>query len=215
MEGDSAGGSAKQARDREFQAVLPLRGGKILNVEKANDLKTISNQVIRDLITAIGAGVKDDIDLAKLRYGKIIIMTDADVDGGAHIRTLLLTFFYRYAKDLITNGNVYFVQPPPLYRIQKGSEVRYVYTEKEKDRVAAEMGKNCVIQRFKGLGGEMNPQQLWETTMNPATRKLVQVTIEDAAYADHLFSILMGGEKVEPRRRFIEEYARTVVNIDL
>ncbi len=210
VEGDSAGGSAKQARNREFQAILPLRG-KILNVEKSTDVKTLGNQVIRDLITALGTNIKDDLDISRLRYGKIIIMTDADVDG-AHIRTLLLTFFYRYARELITNGRIFFAQPP-LYRVQKGEKVAYVYSEKEKDEISGKMGSNAVIQRFKGLG-EMNPSQLWETTMKPETRKLVQVTIEDAASADRLFSILMG-DKVEPRRRFIEENARFVTNIDL
>ena len=210
VEGDSAGGSAKQARNREFQAILPLRG-KILNVEKSNDVKTLGNQVIRDLITALGTNIKDDLDLNKLRYGKIIIMTDADVDG-AHIRTLLLTFFYRYARELVTNGKIFFAQPP-LYRVQKGDKVAYVYSENDKDRVSEKMGQNAVTQRFKGLG-EMNPAQLWETTMKPETRKLVEVTIEDAAAADRLFSILMG-DKVEPRRKFIEENARYVTNIDL
>ncbi|MEM0158379.1 MAG: DNA topoisomerase (ATP-hydrolyzing) subunit B [Thermoplasmataceae archaeon] len=210
VEGDSAGGSAKQARNREFQAILPLRG-KILNVEKSSDIKTLENQVIRDLITAIGSGIKEDLDLKKLRYGKIIIMTDADVDG-AHIRTLLLTFFYRFARDLVTNGKVFFAQPP-LYRLQKGSKVTYVYSEKDKDKEVQKMGGSVVVQRFKGLG-EMNPEQLWDTTMNPETRRLVEVTIEDAAAADRLFSILMG-DKVEPRRRFIEENARFVSNIDL
>lgn len=210
VEGNSAGGTAKQARDRQFQAILPLRG-KILNVEKATDVKTLENQIIRDLITAMGTSIKEDLDLAKLRYGKIIIMTDADVDG-AHIRTLLLTFFYRFARDLITNARIFFAQPP-LYRIQKGDKVEYVYSEKEKDKVAERMGPNSVTQRFKGLG-EMNPEQLWDTTMNPETRRLVEVSIEDGAYADRLFSILMG-DKVEPRRKFIEENARFVSNIDL
>lgn len=210
VEGDSAGGSAKQARNREFQAILPLRG-KILNVEKASDVKALGNQVIRDLITALGTNIKEDLDVSKLRYGKIIIMTDADVDG-AHIRTLLLTLFYRFARELITSAKIYFAQPP-LYRIQKGNKIEYVYSEKEKDQVSRKLGKNAIVQRFKGLG-EMNPSQLWETTMNPETRKLVEVSIEDAAYADKLFSILMG-EKVEPRRRFIEKYAKTVTNIDL
>ncbi|MFG1450212.1 MAG: DNA topoisomerase (ATP-hydrolyzing) subunit B [Thermoplasmataceae archaeon] len=210
VEGDSAGGSAKQARNRDFQAILPLRG-KILNVEKANDVKTLGNQVIRDLITALGTGIKDDIDLKKLRYGKIIIMTDADVDG-AHIRTLLLTFFYRYARELINNGKIFFAQPP-LYRIQKGEKIMYVYSERELEEGQRKMGQNAVVQRFKGLG-EMNPEQLWETTMKPETRKLVEVSIEDASEADHLFSILMG-DKVEPRRRFIEENAQYVTNIDL
>lgn len=210
VEGNSAGGTAKQARNREFQAILPLRG-KILNVEKANDLKTLGNQEIRNLITILGTNIKENLDISKLRYHKIIIMTDADVDG-AHIRTLLLTFFYRYAREIISQGNVYFAQPP-LFRIQKGDKVEYVYTEGEKDEVLSRFGPNAVVQRFKGLG-EMNPEQLWETTMNPETRKLAQVTIEDAAEADRLFSILMG-EKVEPRRRFIEENAAAVTNIDL
>ncbi len=209
VEGNSAGGSAKQARNREFQAILPLRG-KILNVEKANDLKSLSNEIIKNLITAIGTNVKDDLDPEKLRYRKIIIMTDADVDG-AHIRTLLLTFFYRYCRPLVQNGNIFFAQPP-LFRIQKGDKVRYVYTEEERESTEREMGQNSITQRFKGLG-EMNPEQLWETTMDPETRRVVQVTVEDFAEADRLFSILMG-EKVEPRRRFIEENAREVKNLD-
>ncbi|MHB1663609.1 MAG: DNA gyrase/topoisomerase IV subunit B, partial [Thermoplasmataceae archaeon] len=209
VEGDSAGGSAKQARNRDFQAVLPLRG-KILNVEKANDFKALSNQVIRDLITAIGTNVKEDLDIKKLRYGKIIIMTDADVDG-AHIRTLLLTFFYRFAKELITSGKIFFAETP-LYRIQKGDRIAYVYTDSELDRLSREFGKNAVIQRFKGLG-EMNPSQLWETAMCPESRKLVEVTEDNASAADHMFSILMG-EKVEPRRKFIEENATYVTEID-
>ncbi len=210
VEGDSAGGSAKQARSRDFQAILPLRG-KILNVEKSSDLKILENQIIRDLITAIGSGIKEDLNISKLRYGKIIIMTDADVDG-AHIRTLLLTFLYRYARELILNGNVFFAQPP-LFRVQKGDKVAYVYSEAEKDAQTQKFGENCIIQRFKGLG-EMNPTQLWDTTMNPETRKLVEVTVEDGALADRLFSILMG-DKVEPRRKFIEENAKYVTNIDL
>jgi DNA gyrase subunit B len=210
VEGNSAGGTAKQARNREFQAILPLRG-KILNVEKANDLKTLGNQEIRNLITILGTNIKENIDVTKLRYHKVIIMTDADVDG-AHIRTLLLTFFYRFAREIIMNGNIYFAQPP-LFRIQKGEKVEYVYTEAEKEEAVSRLGGNPVVQRFKGLG-EMNPQQLWETTMDPETRKLVQVTIEDAAEAERLFSILMG-EKVEPRRKFIEENAAEVTNIDL
>ena len=210
VEGDSAGGSAKQARNREYQAILPLRG-KILNVEKSNDNKALENEEIKNLITAIGTNIKDKFDLTNLRYGKIIIMTDADVDG-AHIRTLLLTFFYRFMNELIQGGHVYFAQLP-LVRVQKGSEIVYVFSEDEKDKEVARMGKNVVIQRFKGLG-EMNPEQLWETTMNPETRKLVQVSIEDALYADQLFNILMG-EKVEPRRKFIEENARYVQNLDI
>ena len=210
VEGDSAGGSAKQARNREYQAILPLRG-KILNVEKSNDNKALENEEIKNLITAIGTNIKDKFDMKNLRYGKIIIMTDADVDG-AHIRTLLLTFFYRFMNELIQGGHVYFAQPP-LFRVQKGSEIVYVFSEDEKDKEVARMGKNVVIQRFKGLG-EMNPEQLWETTMNPETRKLVQVSIEDALYADQLFNILMG-EKVEPRRKFIEDNARYVQNLDI
>ncbi|MGP6207375.1 DNA gyrase/topoisomerase IV subunit B [Cuniculiplasma sp. SKW3] len=210
VEGDSAGGSTKQARNRDFQAVLPLRG-KILNVEKASDDKTFNNQVIRDLITVIGVGTGENIDMRRLRYGKIIIMTDADVDG-AHIRTLLLTFFYRHAKELITSGNIFFAEPP-LFRVQKGDKVAYVYSEEERDKIVQQMGKNVITQRFKGLG-EMNPEQLWETAMNPETRRLVRVSIEDAVEADHLFSILMG-EKVEPRRRFIEENAKYVKEIDV
>lgn len=210
VEGDSAGGSAKQARDRAFQAILPLRG-KILNVEKASDVKALGNQVIKDLVTAMGTSIKDDIDPRKLRYGKIIIMTDADVDG-AHIRTLLLTFFYRFTRVLIENGNIYFAEPP-LYRVQKGSKVEYVYSERAKEHAVKKLGSNAVVQRFKGLG-EMNPSQLWETTMDPETRRLVQVSIEDAEEADKLFDILMG-EKVEPRKRFIEDNAATVENIDL
>ncbi len=209
VEGDSAGGSAKQARDRHFQAILPLRG-KILNVEKARIDKVFKNNEIRALISAIGTGVKEDFDYSKLRYGKIIIMTDADVDG-AHIRTLLLTFFYRYMPELIERGHVYIAQAP-LYRIQKGKEIYYVYSDEEKEEKLKELG-NASVQRFKGLG-EMNPQQLWDTTMNPETRRLIRVTIEDAAEADRLFSILMG-EQVEPRREFIIEHAREVMNIDI
>lgn len=210
VEGNSAGGTAKQARNREFQAILPLRG-KILNVEKANDARALSNQEIRSLITVLGTNIKENLDIEKLRYHKIIIMTDADEDG-AHIRTLLLTFFYRFAKELIQNGYIYAAQPP-LYRIQKGKDVRYVYSEKDKDSTVSEMGRNAVVQRFKGLG-EMNPEQLWETTMDPESRNLLQVTIEDAAIAEHLFSILMG-DKVEPRKLFIEKNAKFVKNIDL
>lgn len=209
VEGDSAGGSAKQARDRHFQAILPLRG-KILNVEKARIDKVFKNNEIRALISAIGTGVKEDFDISKLRYGKIIIMTDADVDG-AHIRTLLLTFFYRYMPELIEKGHVYIAQAP-LYRIQKGKEVYYVYSDEEKDELLKKLG-NASVQRFKGLG-EMNPQQLWETTMDPERRRLIRVTIEDAAEADRLFSILMG-EAVEPRREFIVKHAREVMNLDI
>ncbi len=210
VEGDSAGGSAKQARNREYQAILPLRG-KILNVEKSNDNKVLENEEIKNLITAIGTSIKDKFDIKNLRYNKIIIMTDADVDG-AHIRTLLLTFFYRYMNELINGGHVYFAQPP-LYRIQKGSDIHYVFLEDEKDELVKKLGNNVIIQRFKGLG-EMNPEQLWETTMNPETRKLVQVSIENAIYADQLFNLLMG-DKVEPRREFIEQNAKFVQNLDI
>ncbi len=209
VEGDSAGGSAKQARNRHFQAILPLRG-KILNVEKARIDKVFKNQEIRALISAIGTGIRDDFDYSKLRYGKIIIMTDADVDG-AHIRTLLLTFFYRYMPELIEKGHIYIAQAP-LYRIQKGKEIYYVYSDEEKEEILKKLG-DASVQRFKGLG-EMNPQQLWETTMDPERRRLIKVTIEDAAEADRLFSILMG-EAVEPRREFIIQHAREVMNLDI
>lgn len=209
VEGDSAGGSAKQARNRHFQAILPLRG-KILNVEKARIDKVFKNQEIRALISAIGTGVKEDFDISKLRYHKIIIMTDADVDG-AHIRTLLLTFFYRYMPELIENGHVYIAQAP-LYRIQRGKDIYYVYSDEEKDEMLKKLN-SASVQRFKGLG-EMNPQQLWETTMDPERRRLIKVTIEDAAEADRLFSILMG-EAVGPRREFIVQHAREVMNLDI
>ncbi|MGP6294377.1 DNA gyrase/topoisomerase IV subunit B [Caldiplasma sukawensis] len=210
VEGDSAGGSAKQARNREYQAVMPLRG-KILNVEKAKDSKILSNQIIRDLIAVLGTGIGESMNLKKLRYGKIIIMTDADVDG-AHIRVLLLTFFYRSMRQLIESGHIYFAEPP-LYRVQKGEKIHYVYSENELSTVIENLGKNAIVQRFKGLG-EMNPEQLWDTTMNPDSRRLTKVRIEDGAEADHLFSILMG-EKVEPRKHFIEENAQYVDFIDL
>lgn len=211
VEGDSAGGSAKQGRSRKFQAILPLRG-KILNVEKARLNKILKNNEIRALITAIGTGVGDEFAIEKSRYHKVIIMTDADVDG-AHIRTLLLTFFYRYMKQLIEVGYVYIAQPP-LYRLTKGKATHYVYNDGEKEKKLAEMGNQGVnVQRFKGLG-EMNPEQLWETTMNPETRTLIRVTLENAIEADEIFTILMG-DKVEPRREFIEEHAREVENLDI
>jgi len=211
VEGDSAGGSAKQGRSRKTQAILPLRG-KILNVEKARLNKILKNNEIRALITAIGTGLGDDFDQAKARYHKVIIMTDADVDG-AHIRTLLLTFFYRYMKPLIELGYVYIAQPP-LYRIKKGKVTQYVYTDTEKDTLVEELGSQGVgVQRFKGLG-EMNPDQLWDTTMNPETRTLIQVTLDNAMEADEIFTILMG-DKVEPRREFIERHAREVKNLDV
>ncbi|HEY65731.1 MAG TPA: DNA topoisomerase (ATP-hydrolyzing) subunit B [Caldilineae bacterium] len=211
VEGDSAGGSAKQGRDRRFQAVLPLRG-KILNVEKARLDKALANKEIQALITALGCGVGEQFDLNNLRYGRVIIMTDADVDG-AHIRTLLLTLFFRYMQPLIENGHLYIAQPP-LYRIQAGKEPIYVYSEEEKEQVLKRLdGRNVVIQRYKGLG-EMNPEQLWETTMNPENRTLLQVTLEDAAAADRTFDMLMGSA-VPPRKRFIQTHARRVRNLDV
>lgn len=212
VEGDSAGGSAKQGRDRRFQAILPLRG-KILNVEKARLDKILSSGEIRNMITAFGCGIGEDFDLEKARYGKIIIMTDADVDG-AHIRTLLLTFFYRYMQPLIKEGHVFIAQPP-LYLVRKGQKHLYAYSDDELQTVLDEVGRdsNPYIQRYKGLG-EMNPEQLWETTMNPDGRTILQVHLEDAAEADAIFSILMG-DKVEPRRQFIEANAGKVRNLDL
>ncbi len=211
VEGDSAGGSAKQGRDRRFQAILPLRG-KILNVEKARMDRMLNNNEVRALITALGTGIGDNFDLSNLRYGRIIIMTDADVDG-AHIRTLLLTFFFRYMPALIENGHLFIAQPP-LYRIEKGKQHYYVYSDAEKDQILAKhKGENITIQRYKGLG-EMNPEQLWETTMNPENRTLLQVTVEDAVEADRTFEMLMGNQ-VPPRRRFIQTHAKNVRNLDI
>jgi len=211
VEGDSAGGSAKQARDREFQAILPLRG-KILNVEKARMDRILKSQEILALITAIGTSIDEEFELEKARYHKIILMTDADVDG-EHIRTLLLTFFFRYMRPLIEEGYLYIAQPP-LYKISKGKTSLYAFSDREKDQKVQELGGTGIsLQRYKGLG-EMNPNQLWDTTMDPESRTMLKVTVEDAVEADELFTILMG-EKVEPRREFIEAHAKDVVNLDI
>ena len=210
VEGDSAGGSAKQGRDRRIQAILPLRG-KILNVEKAQVHKMLANNEVKSLIVALGTAFGKDFDITKLRYRKTIIMTDADVDG-AHIRTLLLTLFYRYFPKLIENGNI-FIAEPPLYKIQAGKQIKYAFSDVEKDKIVAEMGGNPSIQRYKGLG-EMNPDQLWETTMDPSVRNLKVVMVDDAQEADKTFDMLMGSE-VEPRKRFIQVHAASVKNLDI
>jgi DNA gyrase subunit B len=213
VEGESAGGSAKQGRDRQYQAILPIQG-KILNVEKAREDKMIAHEEIRAIITALGTGVGDEFSLERRRYDRVIIMCDADVDGN-HIRTLLLTFFYRYMRALIEHGKVYIAQPP-LYLIRNGKERRYAYTDEERQILVQALerrGQKVEVQRYKGLG-EMNPEQLWETTMNPATRTLLRVELEDAEAADAIFRTLMG-EEVEPRRQFIVQYARDVKNLDV
>ncbi len=210
VEGDSAGGSAKEGRDNRIQAILPL-WGKMLNVEKARIDKVIGNDKLTPVVTALGTGIGEEFNIDKLRYHKIVIMADADVDG-QHIRTLLLTFFFRYMKDLITEGYIYIAQPP-LFKVSKGKRHEYAFSDEQRDAFIEEMGSNCDIQRYKGLG-EMDPEQLWETTMDPATRTMLRVTLEDAMEADETFSILMG-DKVEPRREFIEKNAKYVENLDI
>ena len=217
VEGDSAGGSAKSGRDRRFQAILAL-WGKMLNVEKARLDKVYGNDKLTPVVLALGCGIGEDLDLSKLRYGKVIIMADADVDG-SHIRTLLLTFFFRFMRPLIEEGHVYFAQPP-LFKLERGKQVRYAFSDEERDQYIAELSEGdenlrskIGIQRYKGLG-EMDPEQLWETTMDPQRRQMVKVTMEDAVKADEIFTILMG-DKVEPRREFIEKNAKFVNNLDI
>lgn len=214
VEGDSAGGSAKEGRDRKFQAILPL-WGKMLNVEKARIDKVYGNEKLMPVVTALGTSIGEDFDISKLRYGKVIIMADADVDG-SHIRTLLLTFFFRFMRDLIEQGHIYIAQPP-LFKVYRGKQVRYAFSDEERDRYIRELaGENNLkvdVQRYKGLG-EMDPEQLWETTMNPETRTMIKITMEDAVKADEIFTILMG-DKVSPRREFIENNAEYVKDLDV
>ena len=210
VEGDSAGGSAKMARDRRFQAILPLRG-KILNVEKAREDKILTSEQIRNLITALGTGIGEKFDINKLRYHRVVIMSDADVDG-SHIRTLLLTFFFRYMPQVIAEKYLYIAQPP-LYKLSRGKEVSYAYTEEERNRKVGQMKTKPEVARYKGLG-EMNPEQLWETTMNPQNRIMLRVEIEDVVEADKIFDVLMGND-VDPRKHFIQTHAKTVRNLDI